>query len=106
MTKLFLRGLPAKMDEMQLAQLIGPFGDIELLTIVRDKFSGESKGFGFVHMKTEEGAKQAIAALNGFEAAAGKLEVRLAGDKPEPKPVLRPGNNNTPVKKKRPRLAR
>ena len=108
MTKLFVTGLPRKMDEMQLARLFGPCGDIDLLTILCDKFTGESKGAAFVHMKTDEGANEAIATLDGFEIGDRKLEVRLAGDKPAPAPKYGAAKKSgfAPVKNKRPRLNR
>ena len=84
MTKLFVVGFPREMDEMALAQLFGPHGDIDILTIVRDKFTKQSKGFGFIHMKDAEGAQLAIEALDGKEFGDRKLEVRIAEDKPAP----------------------
>ena len=84
MTKLFVVGFPREMDEMTLAQLFGPHGDIDILTIVRDKFTKQSKGFGFIHMKDAEGAQLAIEALDGKEFGDRKLEVRIAEDKPAP----------------------
>jgi RNA recognition motif-containing protein len=83
MTKLFVVGLPREMDEMQLAQLFGPFGDINLLTIIRDKSNGESKGYAFIQMN-EQGADEAIAGLNGYTIGDRQLEVRIADEKPEP----------------------
>ena len=113
MTKLFVVGFPGEMDEMQLAQLFGPYGDILLLTIARDKENGKCKGFGFIQMD-DEGAKQAIAALNGYTLYDRQLEVRIAVDKREPaKPsFIKPRTNsvrpeaNVPVRKKRPRLSK
>ncbi|QXV65279.1 hypothetical protein INP83_19745 [Mucilaginibacter sp. 21P] len=84
MTKLFVVGFPREMDEMSLAQLFGPHGDIDILTIVRDKFTKQSKGFGFIHMKDAEGAQMAIEALDGKEFGDRKLEVRIAEEKPAP----------------------
>jgi len=108
MTKLFVTGLPRKMDEMQLAQLFAPCGDIDLLTILCDKITGKSKGAAFVHMKTDEGANEAIAVLDGFVIGDNKLEVRLAGDKPAPAPKYGAPKRNgfAPAKNKRPRLNR
>jgi RNA recognition motif-containing protein len=110
MTKLFAVGFPRTLNEMQLAQMFGPFGDIELITIVRDKFTQESKGFGFIHMKNENGALEAIQALNGKTFGERQMEVRLAEEKePAPaKPIYKPVPkiNNAPQKKKRPRLQR
>jgi len=111
MTKLFIVGFPREMDELQLAQLFGPYGDIILLTIARDKESGKSKGFGFIQMD-DAGAGQAIAALDGFEMEDRKLEVRVAEDKPAA-PIKTVFNKpkaayvaieRLPVKKKRPRI--
>jgi len=112
MTKLFAVGFPREMDEMQLAQLFGPYGDIHLLTIARDKMSGKSKGFGFIQMD-EEGAQDAIEALNGYAFGTRLLEVRVAEDNQQPvrKPAFKPKSNfdqsvSQPVRKKRPRITR
>jgi RNA recognition motif-containing protein len=110
MTKLFAVGFPRTLDELQLAQLFDPSGDIELITILRDKITNESKAIAFIHMKTENGALEAIKALNGKAFGDRQMEVRLAEEK-EPattKPVYKPApkTNNAPIKKKRPRLQR
>lgn len=114
MSKLFAVGFPRDFDELQLAQLFAPYGDVDLLTIMRDKVTGMSKGFGFVHMKTEAGADEAIAALNGHAFGDRQMEVRLADGKPVPvqRPVAKPkyvpvrAAGEAPAKKKRPRLSR
>lgn len=111
MTKLFAVGFPRNLDEIGLAQLFTPYGDIDLLTIVRDKFTLESKGFGFIHMKTETGAQEAIQALNGTTFGDRQMEVRFADEKePAPaKPIYKPvpKTNRAPLKKKkRPRISR
>jgi len=93
MTKLFAVGFPRELDELQLAQLFAPYGDIELLTILRDQDSGKSKGCGFIHMKTESGALEAIAALN---------PTRNTSQRQIPKQP----QANPPQKKKRPRISR
>lgn len=110
MTKLFAVGFPRDLDEMQLAQLFAPYGDIELLTIVRDKLTLESKGFGFVHMKTATGAQEAVQALNGTTFGDRQMEVRFTEDKEAPpaKPLYK-AVQKTKIpepKKKRPRLGR
>jgi RNA recognition motif-containing protein len=112
MTKLFIVGLPREMDEMQLAQLFGPFGDIKLLTIIRDKSNSTSKGYGFIQMDDQD-ADSAIAGLNGYTIGDRQIEVRIADEKLEPpakpafkaKPVYIPLSAN-PVKKKRPRISK
>jgi splicing factor 1 len=98
------------MDEMGLAQLFGPYGNIELLTIARDKISGKSKGFGFIQMD-DSGALDAIAALHGYAFGDRILEVRIADDRQQPaskpafkaKPAVTPAAGQ-PVRKKRPRI--
>ena len=112
MIKLFVVGFPRDMDEMQLAQLFGPYGNIQLLTIARDKDSGKSKGFGFIQMD-DQGAEQATASLNGYAFGDRLLEVRIAEDKQQPakKPFSKPKIDyipatNNPAKKKRPRIVK
>ena len=52
MVKLFIGGFPLDMDEMGLAQLIAPHGNIEVMKIVRDKKTRIAKGYAFVEMAT------------------------------------------------------
>lgn len=112
MIKLFVVGFPREMDEIQLAQLFAPYGDVDLLTIVRDKLTQYSKGFGFVHMKDAEGAQAAITALNGMAFGDRTLEVRLADEKqvaPAPaKKISLPRYEQVvaTTKKKRPRISK
>jgi RNA recognition motif-containing protein len=114
MIKLFVVGFPREMDEMELAQLFAPFGDIKLLTIARDKIGGKSKGLGFIQMVDRDGAQQAIEALNGYVFGDRQMEVRVAEEKFEPvkPPIITrkigyiPVTGNSPVRKKRPRLSK
>lgn len=113
MIKLFVVGFPREMDEIQLAQLFAPYGDVDLLTIVRDKLTQLSKGFGFVHMRDAEGAKAAIEALNGTAIGDRTLEVRLADEKQvvpaaPVKQVVLPRYEQVvaTTKKKRPRISK
>jgi RNA recognition motif-containing protein len=86
-------------------------GDIKLLTIVRDKLNGESKGYAFIQMD-DQGADEAITALNGYAIGDRQLEVRIADEKSEPaKPVLKAKPtympvSASPVKEKRPRISK
>ena len=107
MTKLFVVGFPRTIDELQLAQLFAAHGDIDLITIVRDQFTKESKGFGFVHMKTENGAFNAIQSLDGKTFGDRQMEVRLADEKqiPATKPQ-KAKYEPAPKKKKRPRIGK
>lgn len=77
MYKLFIGGFPLDMDEMGLAQMVGPFGDIGTLKIVRDKKTRICKGYAFIEMTSREGAEQATEALDGLEMGDRKLRVSI-----------------------------
>ena len=96
MTKLFVVGIPRDMDEIELLELFSAHGQVGIVTVVTDRDSGESKGFGFVHMEDRAGAERAIAALNGAEIDERKISVRIAEKKQTPAVQA--------VKKKRPRI--
>jgi RNA recognition motif-containing protein len=95
--KLFIGGFPLDMDEMQLAQLVSPHGNIQTLKIVRDKKTRICKGYAFIEMNSEEDAVNVMAALDGEQISDRQLSVRLAAE-----PVVQ--SITPPVKKKRPRL--
>lgn len=76
--KLFVGNLPWSMTEESLQQLFSEAGTVESATIIRDKMSNRSKGFGFVEMSTEEEAKAAIDAINGREIEGRALTVNEA----------------------------
>ncbi|MDB4919395.1 RNA-binding protein [Mucilaginibacter sp.] len=96
MTKLFVVGIPRDMDEIELLELFSAHGQVRIVTVVTDRDSGESKGFGFVHMEDGAGAERAIAALDGAEIDERKISVRIAENKEAPA--------DQTVKKKRPRI--
>lgn len=66
-TKLYVGGLPYETTEDSLKELFSQAGTVVSVTIVRDKFSGRSKGFGFVEMENAEGAEKAREMFNGKE---------------------------------------
>ncbi len=73
--KLYVGGLPYSTSEDALKELFSEAGTVETATIIMDKMSGRSKGFGFVEMATEEEAKKAIETLNGKEFEGRTLAV-------------------------------
>jgi len=97
MTKLFVVGFPRDMDQTELLELFSLHGLVDLVTIVTDKDTGQSLGYGFIHMNDQAGASRAITALNGAEIDDRTISVRVADDKSQPAPPI--------VKKKRPRRA-
>jgi len=76
--KLFVGNLPWSMTEESLRELFSEAGTVESATIIVDKMSNRSKGFGFVEMSTEEEAKAAIDAINGREIEGRALTVNEA----------------------------
>lgn len=63
--KLFVGGLSWDTTEDSLRSFFGAAGTVSTAKIITDKFSGKSRGFGFVEMSTDDEAKKAIAELNG-----------------------------------------
>ncbi|MBU2052886.1 MAG: RNA-binding protein [Nanoarchaeota archaeon] len=76
--KVYVGNLPWSVDHAKLTELFASFGEIEEATIISDKFSGKSKGFGFVTFKNDADAKKAIAAMNEKELEGRNLKVNEA----------------------------
>jgi len=76
--KIYVGNLPFSVDYEKLKELFTSFGEIEEATVISDKFSGRSKGFGFVTFKNEEDAKKAISEMNEKEVEGRKLRVNEA----------------------------
>ena len=66
-SKIYVGGLPYSTSEAQLNELFAPHGAVESVRVITDKFTGQSRGFGFVEMTTAEEANKAIEALNGTQ---------------------------------------
>jgi RNA recognition motif-containing protein len=82
-TKLFVGGLAWGTTDDGLKNLFAQVGQVVTATVISDRFSGRSKGFGFVEMATEEEAAEAIKKLNGAELDGRKIIVNEARPKPE-----------------------
>ncbi|MEK6605132.1 MAG: RNA-binding protein [Nitrospirota bacterium] len=82
-TKLYVGGLPYSVTEQQLSELFAQQGTVSSAKVITDKFTGQSRGFGFVEMSTAEEAKKAISALNGTQMDGRPLTVNEA--KPQEK---------------------
>lgn len=76
--KLYVGNLPYTATDSELSQLFGEVGKVESVNLITDKFSGKSKGFGFVEMSTSEEAQAAIEKFNGYDMAGRKLVVNIA----------------------------
>lgn len=76
--KLYVGNLPYKTTDDELAEMFAPFGTVESAEVVIDKFSGRSRGFGFVKMSTDEEGQAAIQGTNGKEIDGRPLKVDQA----------------------------
>ena len=81
-TRIYVGNLPYSADGQQLTQLFGAYGDVVEATIVTDRDSGQSKGFGFVQMTSDDAARSAIAGLNG--SALGDRTITVNDARPRP----------------------
>ena len=77
-SKIYVGGLPYSATEQQLSDLFSPHGSVQSARVITDKFTGQSRGFGFVEMGSDEEAKKAIAALNGTQMDGRTLTVNEA----------------------------
>lgn len=77
-TKLYVGGLPYSTREDALSEYFSAAGNVTSATIIMDKMSGRSKGFGFVEMSTEEEANNAISMFHDKEFDGRKLTVNIA----------------------------
>ena len=76
--KLYVGGLPYSASENTLKELFSQAGTVESATIIIDKESGRSKGFGFVEMSSEEESAKAIKMCNGKELEGRTITVNEA----------------------------
>ena len=82
-SKLYVGGLPYATTESQLTTLFAAHGTVESARVISDKFTGQSRGFGFVEMSTSEEAQAAISRFNGQDFNGRALTVNLARPREE-----------------------
>ena len=78
---IYAGNLPHKTTEDELRQAFAEFGQVTEVRLIMDKFSGESKGFGFVEMPSKADAEKAIEEMNGKEFMGRVLNVNEARPK-------------------------
>lgn len=74
-TKLYVGNLSYETTDQDLQGLFAESGNVNSAQVVTDRYSGQSRGFGFVEMSTEDEAQKAIAALNGRTVGGRALVV-------------------------------
>ena len=80
---IYVGNLSRDVTEEDLRQTFEAFGKVESVTIIKDKFSGESRGFGFVEMPAKAEAQSAITGVNGKELKGRPLKVNEARPSPQ-----------------------
>lgn len=80
--KIYVGNMSYSTTEDQLENWFAEYGTVVSATIIVDKYSDRSKGFGFVEMEDEEAALAAISALNGTEQDGRQIKVNEAYDRP------------------------
>ena len=76
--KLYVGGLAYSVTDAQLQQLFASHGTVESATIIMDRDTDRSRGYGFVEMSTQEEAEKAITALNGSVHEGRNLKVNIS----------------------------
>jgi len=77
-TKLYVGNLAFQTTSQELQELFAQVGTVESASVVEDRDTGRSRGFGFVEMSTKEEAASAIQQLNGKEVAGRALTINEA----------------------------
>ena len=81
MKNLYVGNLPHSTTEAELRNVFEPHGAVEKVTLVTDRETGRSRGFGFVEMTDATAADKAVAALNGTELGGRTLTINEAKPK-------------------------
>ena len=77
-SKLYVGGLPYSVTEGRLSELFAAHGTVDSANVISDKFTGQSRGFGFVEMSSNSEAQSAIQSLNGTQFEGRSLTVNEA----------------------------
>jgi cold-inducible RNA-binding protein len=77
-TKLYVGNLPFSVTPQELSDLFSQAGEVVSANIITDRFSGQSRGFGFVEMATEDKAQAAVQQFNEYQMKGRTLKVNEA----------------------------
>jgi RNA recognition motif-containing protein len=91
---IYVGSLHFKMNEAELKELFEEYGEVTSAKVIFDKYSGKSKGFGFVEMPNEAEAKKAIEELNGAEVQGRNIIVNESIERTERRSNFRGGGDD------------
>lgn len=75
---MFVGGLPYSVDSKKLEDMFAAFGGVTSAQVITDRYTNQSKGFGFVEMSSDDEAQAAIKALNDTEVDGRRINVSVA----------------------------
>src|ERR1700743_3079172 len=81
MKNIYVGNLDFKVSEDELRQAFAAYGQVENVTVLKDRDTGQPRGFGFVEMANDEEADKAISAMNGYQLGSRALNVNEARPK-------------------------
>jgi RNA recognition motif-containing protein len=76
--RVYVGNLPWKVDKKELEKIFAPFGQIEEAIVMANRYTGKSRGFGFVTFTRDEDAEKAIKGMNGKDVSGRKIVVKEA----------------------------
>jgi RNA recognition motif-containing protein len=80
---IYVGNLPFDVKEDDLRKVFENYGSVESVNIIKDRFSGRSRGFAFVEMPAENEAKAAIDAIDGSQFSGREIKVNVAKPRSE-----------------------
>ncbi len=82
--KIYVGNLPWSTTDQELSDMFGALGSVRSATVITDRETGRSRGFGFVEMDSDDDAKKAIAEFNGKDMGGRPLRVNEANERKRP----------------------
>jgi len=82
--KIYVGNLPWSTTDQELSEMFGEIGAVRSATVITDRETGRSRGFGFVEMDSDDDAKKAIEDFNGKEMGGRPLRVNEANERKRP----------------------
>jgi len=92
-TKLYVGNLPFDVSEEELKQLFSEAGEVKSVTIITDRDSRQSKGFGFIEMNDQESLQNAIKKFDSYIFKERTLKVNVARPKEDKRPRFNPSRD-------------